>query len=359
MKLIILCKRRPQQRCLAKRPYGRFYHLPVELAKLGHEVHVVLIGHAGDKHETYVREGVNWSTLDIRTSGPFKLLEDIHEIGKLHKPDLVMGFSDAWAGCLAHNIASKLGTRLAIDAYDDYEAYMPWNLPLHWGWRKAIGAADLTVAAGPQLAALLNRHRPDRLPTQIVPMAADPQFVPMSRIECRQAMGLPQDAPIIGYSGAWGAKRGTDTLIKAYNIIRKTRPDVLLAVTGHPPKALRGQTGIHALGYLEDAQMPAFLNALNVSSVITTDSRFGKSSYPSKLCEALACDVPVVATATEPVKWMLRNNTGALVNIDDSHALATALLITLNQSRKMTSQLQSSWQQQAVLLHNYLEQLSP
>jgi glycosyltransferase involved in cell wall biosynthesis len=266
-----------------------------------------------------------------------------------------MGVSDAWTGVLAHNISSRIGARLAIDAYDDYEAYMAWNLPLHWLWRNAIAAADLTTAAGPQLASLMNRHRYGRNPTRIVHMVADPQFVPMHRIECRLAIGLPVDFPIIGYSGGWSSNRGTESLIKAYHIIRKSRPDVLLALTGTPPKNVLGQPGIHALGYLEDDQMPLFLNALNVSSVITTDSRFGKSSYPSKLCEALACDVPIVATATEPVKWMLKNNTDYLVEINNPEALACALMLAIDQDRNITSHLQSNWQQQAALLNTYLE----
>ena len=36
MRLLFVCKRHPQQRDLVTRPYGRFFHLPVALAALGH-----------------------------------------------------------------------------------------------------------------------------------------------------------------------------------------------------------------------------------------------------------------------------------------------------------------------------------
>lgn len=210
---------------------------------------------------------------------------------------------------------------------------MPWNLPLHWLWRRALGRADLVTAAGPQLAARLQSHRRGGQPVRVLPMAADPGFTPRDRNQSRQRLGLPLQAPIVGYYGGWGPERGTGILLPAFRKVRRRQPDALLAVTGRPPAQVQGEPGVISLGYLPDAQIPDFVNALDVSAVVTTNSRFGRGSYPAKLCEAMACGVPVVATATEPVQWMLRGRPDMLVPVDDVDAFTTAVLAGLNSAR--------------------------
>jgi glycosyltransferase involved in cell wall biosynthesis len=67
--------------------------------------------------------------------------------------------------------------------------------------------------------------------------------------------------------------------------------------------------------------------------VITSDSAFGRYSYPAKLCEAIACGTPVVATATEPVRWMLGGDTRYLSPIGDARAFARLTLENIGMGR--------------------------
>lgn len=328
-RLFFISKRRPQQRCLLERPYGRFHHIPVELAKLGHEVHVLLIGHTGDTPCKIQAKGVIWHVLDLRAS-PLTLLGDCIKIAKSCNPDWIYGVSDAWVGCLAKHIAGKIGSKLAIDAYDDFESYMPWNFPLHWLWRRAIRGADVCTAAGPQLSKLMDESRTGKSRTEIIPMAADPEFIPMIKSECRAALNLPETAQIIGYAGSWASNRGTDMLLNVFRILRKFQPNIILALTGKPPEHMRRETGVVVLGYLQDFEMPIFINALDVSTVITANTRFGRGSYPVKLCEAMACNIPLVATATDAVKWMLSDAAIHLSPVGDARAFAEAVLKQLH-----------------------------
>ena len=331
MKVLFVAKRHPQQRDLIARPYGRFYHLPTELAALGHDVRVQLCSHRRMGSEAIERDGVVWSSHDFFTLGVPRLLRTVESEVRGFRPDWIVGCSDTWAGWLAHRLSRRVGCRLAIDAYDNYEAYMPANLPLHWLWRRAIRAADVVTAAGPQLATRLDSHRRGKAPTTIVPMAADPGFVPRDRMASRIGLGLPVDAPLIGYSGGWARNRGTDILIEVFRLVRAQRQDARLVLTGRPPAHALAEAGVLALGYVDDAQLPLVLSSLDVACVITADSSFGRYSYPAKLCEAMACGTPLVATATDPVRWMLHDDTRFLASVGDAHGIAERVLAQIDE----------------------------
>ena len=333
LRLLFVTKRRPQQRDLLDRPYGRFHCLPAELARRGHHVRVLLCSHQGLPPERRVSEGVEWIAHDLRALGPRGLLHALEAEAGAFAPDWVVGCSDAWYGPLARRLARRTNARLAVDAYDDYEAYMPWNMPLHWAWRGSLRAAGVVTAAGPQLARMLDRQRPGQAPAIVVPMAADPMFVAHDRIASRSTLGLPEDAPLVGYAGGWAHKRGTDVLVDAFRRARARKADLGLVLTGRPPAHVLAEPGVIALGYVDDAQLPFVLSSLDAACVITADTAFGRSSYPAKLCEAMACQVPVVATDTQPVRWMLRGDERFLVPVGDPRAIAERMLDGLEMPR--------------------------
>lgn len=330
MRLIFVSKREPQQRDLIDRPYGRFHWLPVELARRGHTVHQLLVSHRDTPPATLDRQGVLITAFNPRNAGFRRTLLALEAEVRSFGPDWIIGCSDTWYGWLAARLAKHTGARLAIDAYDDYESYMPWNLPLHLAWRRALRQADLVTAAGPDLAHLLDRQRVGKTPAVVLPMAADPEFVPMDRAACRAALGLEVEGRYVGYVGSWSASRGSDALLAAFRLARSQRPNLQLIVSGRPPAAVQAEPGVIATGYLPDAQMPLLLNTLDVACIVTADTAFGRSSYPAKLCEAIACHVPVVATKTAPVAWMLDQQFKHLVPLNDPAALAGRILAQLD-----------------------------
>jgi len=324
VELQFVCKRHPQQRDLIERPYGRFYHLPVALAALGHTVRVQLFSYRKLPSLTMEQGGVEWSSHDFLTLGARKALRiAVSEINAFC-PDWIVGCSDAWAGWLAHRFSRSAGSKLAIDAYDNYEAYMPWNLPLHWLWRRALGAADLVTAAGPQLALRLAMSR--RSEVQVLPMTADDGFMPSNRTQCRTALGLPLGMPLFGYSGGWTRSRGSDLILDAFEIVRRELGDARLVLTGRPPQHAASTPGVISLGYVDDALMPSVTSAMDVCCVVLANTSFGRFSYPAKLCEAMACSVPVVASATDASAWMLSHDNRFLARVGDAHDHARLML---------------------------------
>ncbi|WP_266169819.1 glycosyltransferase family 4 protein [Dyella subtropica] len=326
MRILFVCKRHPQQRDLIERPYGRFFHLPKVLAARGHEVQVLLCSHHRLPSLRRHFEGIDWISHDFRTLGPYRLLQTAKHEAETFKPNWVVGFSDTYCGWLAGHLAERTRAHLAIDAYDNFEAYMQWNLPLHWMWRRAVRSADLVTAAGPQLARLLQSHRRNGHPVEVLPMAADPEFVPLDRMQCRERLALPSHATLAGYIGSWATNRGSGLLIEAFRRARSVQKNLQLVLSGRPPEYALKEPGVIALGYIPDDQLPVLINALDIACVITADTNFGRYSYPAKLCEAMACGVPVAATATDPVRWMLDGRKEHLAPVGDADALAQRML---------------------------------
>lgn len=357
MRLLFLCKRRPQNRDLMDRPYGRFHYLPVELAKCGHEVTTLLVGHQGLPSEQRDLAGVRWISHDLRRLGPIGLQRTLTQEAHRFAPDAVIGCSDTWAAWLAHRLAKALDASLVIDAYDNFEAYMPWNFPLHWLWRRSVRNAALVTAAGPQLAQRLQLHRHWGHDVEILPMAADPEFMPQDKSRCRQQLGLPHGTPLMGYVGSWARNRGTDMLLDAFRRARATRPDLQLVLSGRPPEYALNEPGVIGSGYVPDAQLPLLINALDVACIITADTGFGRYSYPAKLCEAMACGVPVVATATEPVRWMLGDRHEHLVAVGDAGEFAGRILDMLAVPR-VDYGSRPTWTMQAQRLDQLLTSVS-
>ena len=119
MKLLFLCKRRPMGRDLLTNPYGRFFYLPKLLAERGHDVTVALLDYQGDVDRNVDAHGIRWLSLSVRRYKGGVL----RSIGSA-PPDWIVGFSDTYFGILARRLARRVGSRYAIDAYDNYESYI-------------------------------------------------------------------------------------------------------------------------------------------------------------------------------------------------------------------------------------------
>ena len=343
MKFLCLAKRRPQQKDLVARPYGRFYYLPYLLAQRGHDISVALLGYKPDRPLVFNKEGVQWSCESVfnwKSSGYFGTIKSL--IRKI-RPDWIIGFSDTYYGILAAHYGQKYGIRFAIDAYDNYESYLPWCKPLHLLWRNAIKKADVVTAAGPQLAHYLNRFRPHKK-VHIVPMAADPTgFKSLDKRQCRHKLNLPQDKKLIGYCGSMSQNRGVQTAFSAYESVRREYPDSLFILSGHRPAKMPLPANTRHLGYVTDDLVPILLNCMDVLLIPNRLTEFGNFSYPVKLYEAMACQIPVVATATEPAKWILDNEQQYLAQPGDADDMALKIREAL-QLEKTSYEKLNTWE---------------
>lgn len=343
MKLLFLCKRRPMGRDLLTSPYGRFYHLLRLLARRGHEVSILLCSYKREPEEFDLvdQDNIHWHSVSLLGLNPFRYYRKARQLARKIGPDWIIGFSDTWYGIMAQHLARRFGCRSLIDAYDNYESYMPWCKPLHHLWRRALTGADMVTAAGPQLAEMMQRDRTGR-PAIILPMAADPEFMPLDKYDSRKQLGLPQGKKLIGYCGALYRSRGIEFLFQLADRLRSISPGVEVVVSGRREKGVVIPENIRWLGYLPDRQMPALLNSMDVLLVLNRESAFGKFSYPVKLYEAMQCRIPVVASDTEPARWILGGDRRFLGNVGDLEDFSDKVIAALDQVKPVYP-TQSSW----------------
>lgn len=326
MKILFLCKRRPQNKDLVTTPYGRFFHLPRILAERGHRVSIALLDYKNAENAEFDAHGIHWSSSPLRA-----YLATVEKQTADLQPDWVVGFSDTWFGILAARVARKHGLRCCIDAYDNYEAYMPWARPLHWLWRRALRRADLVTAAGPGLAEMMaGTESSERV--AVVPMAADPTgFEPRDKKTCRELLQLPVDQPLVGYCGSMHRSRGVEALFEAIPLVLAERPEVGFIHSGRTWSDVPLPETIRSLGFIDDDKVPVLLNCMDVLVVTNKASSFGSHSYPVKLYEAMACRVPVVATRTRATEWILDRHRECLVEPADAKGLSVAILRALSE----------------------------
>lgn len=357
MKLLFLSKRRPQGRDLLTRPYGRFYHLPRLLADRGHEVHLLLLSYQNDSPVSRRDGNLYWYSVALRPWGPAPYISQAAALAKRIRPDWVIGFSDVWYGILADWLASTHYSKFLIDAYDNYESYIPWAKPLHWAWRRSCRRADALCAAGPGLLDLITDKR-EAVCKAVVPMAADPVFSRLDRDESRHHLGLPNDIPLVGYCGSLYHNRGVENLFAAMKLLKAKHPDLKIVFSGRKQNGLEIPFDLapHVidLGYLADEKVPVLLNAMDVLLVINRPSDFGNYSYPAKLYEAMQCGVPIIATAAQGTEWILRDKPECLVSWDDPLGLADGVTKALSWAR-LDYPNAGSWVDSAQLFSQLLE----
>jgi glycosyltransferase involved in cell wall biosynthesis len=353
MKILFLCKRRPQGKDLFVRPYGRFFFLPHLLSQHGHQVNLLLLSYKREQSFKRERNGIVWWSESIYNTGPLKYLMRVENVVQRVKPDWMVGLSDTYYGILAQYFGKKYGIRSAIDAYDNYESYVPWFRLLHKCWRNAIKNATVVTAAGPQLAGYLKNSRPNKN-VHILPMAADPnRFTILDKKECRKKLNLPLDKKLIGYCGGINHRRGIDTVFRACDRLYNKNPNIFLILSGRKNKNIRLPENAKWLGYLADELMPILFNSMDVLLVANLLSAFGKFSYPVKLYEAMNCRIPVVAASTEPVRWILNGRNEHLANVGDPEDFAQKISNLLDLDR-IDYGRQNSWEESSKIFETIL-----
>lgn len=146
----------------------------------------------------------------------------------------------------------------------------------------------------------------------------------------RDKLGIPIDAPVIGFVGRLTRDKGISELWSAFQHVRQHRPDTRLLIVGdfeagdpvpsQVQAALKNDSAVHITGFVSDTA-PYF----PLMSVLAFPSY--REGFPNVILEASCAAVPAVGfAATGTIDAIQDGRTGLIVPLGDPTQLACALL---------------------------------
>jgi glycosyltransferase involved in cell wall biosynthesis len=193
------------------------------------------------------------------------------------------------------------------------------------------------VVLSPYLASVIRGHGA-RQPIDVIPVYGIDReiFRPSteSKASIRVRLGLPADKPIVFFSSRVAPEKDAETVLRAVGLLAdRGRPVHLLHLSGGHREfmALAASLGVAQHVIAGDAVVPfAPLADHYCASDVCVQSSVEEGLGFSPL-EALACGVPVVATAVGGLNDTIRNGeTGWQVPLGDAAALADAIVDILD-----------------------------
>ena len=189
------------------------------------------------------------------------------------------------------------------------EVTVPGRLP---GAKQALGHvlrnARHVIAAGRYSLDEANLAAGRELPATVVPPGVDVErFRPLSasqRADARRHLGLPVDAQIIAGVSRLVPRKGFDTAIRAVAEMRRTHPDIVLAIagTGRDADRLRKladevEAPVTFLGRVDHDDLPLVYGCADVFTMLCRNRWGGleQEGFGIVFVEAAACGVPQVA----------------------------------------------------------------
>ena len=150
---------------------------------------------------------------------------------------------------------------------------------------------------------------------------------PKARTEVRRELNLEDSDRLIGLVGRYDPQKNHDTFLRAAALLRATHRARFLLVGRHIDGSNDALTSLVAgLGLSADVALlgertdvPRLMAALDVAACVST----GGEGFPNAIGEAMACEVPVVATDVGDATAIV-GDTGVIIRDATPAAIATA-----------------------------------
>jgi glycosyltransferase involved in cell wall biosynthesis len=197
--------------------------------------------------------------------------------------------------------------------------------------RKYTKDVDAIIAISQAVRDVLLKGGIDPSVIEVVPSGIDfsPFEAALPKDFLRKEFGFAADDFLVGIVAALENHKGHKYLLEAASLIKRQAPQVKIVVVGKGSleleldrlaKDLRVDDLVFFLGFRED--VPRILASLDVFVLSSYLEGLGTS-----IMDAMACRLPVVATAVGGVPELVRDNeTGLLVLPRDPQAIAEAIL---------------------------------
>lgn len=132
-----------------------------------------------------------------------------------------------------------------------------------------------------------------------------PEVFPYRSIsECRTTLGLPDDAPIIGFSSL-DSHIDLEIVLDSLELLIREFPDITLLVTGRPSEVLTAMAQereisdrINQTGFVPFEMLTTYLGAANVCVLPLPNTTYNRGRWPNKITDYATAGRPIV---TNPV----------------------------------------------------------
>ncbi|MDH3956384.1 MAG: glycosyltransferase, partial [Desulfobacteraceae bacterium] len=310
--------------------FGRFREIPLGLSQMGHKVIGLCLSYRRRNTGWIKDELVLWKSINaslLKLPGVIQFIFAALKFAR--KSDVIWACSDSFygiIGCLLGRICKK---PVVFDIYDNFGEFYIASLPLlkqlyHWAIRRSDA---ITCLSEPFARFIREKFGRSEMVYPIEFAVRDDLFRPLNKNHCRQMLGLPLDALLIGTAGGLFINRDVHILIDAFRQLKDKYPDMQLALAGPLDHNLPipNNNRFHYLGILHFDRVPYFMNSLDIAVVCYADNEFGKYCFPQKTREFMACDVPVIAAHVGGLKELFQDQPEWLYEPGNTGSLTKAL----------------------------------
>jgi glycosyltransferase involved in cell wall biosynthesis len=203
--------------------------------------------------------------------------------------------------------------------------------------RRAYREAAAACAATGEIAAVL-RRKGFRGRIDISPPGVDPHVfrpMPEARPAVRAALGIPPDAPVLGFLGRLTPEKGVQDIVAALPALP---PATRLLVVGG---GARGPLAVQAAalgvggrlvfaGAIDRLEAPRYLSAMDVLLVPSRTTPRWKEQFGRVIIEAALCGLPVIGSDSGAIPEVV-GEAGVIVREGDVAGLAAAARLLLAQ----------------------------
>lgn len=198
--------------------------------------------------------------------------------------------------------------------------------------RRSLMAAAAVVAQGESLA--------ERLREMGVPAERLRIIHNGVRLHDSGACELPAEPSILAM-GSLSPKKGFDTLLRAFSLVRQRLPEARLTIAGDGPEGPRLHEVAGRLGIADAVAFPGLVTGEAKTALFSRARAFVSSSrrepFANVILEAMAAGRPIVATRVGGNVEMVDDEvSGLLVEPEDPDGLAKAILRLLGDRERAT-----------------------
>jgi len=191
--------------------------------------------------------------------------------------------------------------------------------------KKIYNMSDLLIVPSENIAEMLTWQK-IKTQKKVIHLGVDTKkFLPVgNKIPAKKRLGIDPDFFVIGHHGRLGREKDLTTLLRAFILVKKTHPKILLIVVGEGvdsiKKKLASVSGVVLPGSTNN--VVPFLQAMDVYCLTSLTETTSLTTL-----EAMSCGVPVIATQVGFVKdYIQHGHNGLFFKERNSYDLAKQII---------------------------------